>query len=155
MPEIMEAQPDVFDLDGLFDDLAMDLEAIDLAETAQAALSGILTIQTDDGETRTWEQIRTESEAFFANPIVANSMELLGAAAAQYAAFCNHNHGAAEELTGGSLSDIYDLGNAKHDDHAHSNVHESKGKNEKETKKKKKQARKASWWMLFLSKKEA
>lgn len=97
--------------DDFFNALEQELGEVDVQALARSALAGILNVQDENGQSRSYQQIRQESEAFFANSTVRENFELLGALAAQYADFCaGHGMDADSQLTGGSLGDIYKLG---------------------------------------------
>lgn len=112
-----EAPIGMLNVDDLFDDLVAEFDPVDMAERAQQALGGILTIEDENGNLRTAEQIRTEIEIYFSNPIIAESMELLTISAITYAAFCAHNVDVAEELNSGPLSVMDEFGRDVQRDH--------------------------------------
>lgn len=135
----------VFD-ESFFDAYESELGAMNVGEVAQATLGSILTLQAEEGQARTYADIKAETEAFFANPIVAQNMQLLDAAANLYAQFCmSHPHG-TEQLNDGLLGDIFQrgLGSAEaehsHANHRHhegveaSDVRDPKGKSSKKRK---------------------
>jgi thiamine pyrophosphate-dependent acetolactate synthase large subunit-like protein len=135
-----------FNADDFFTAYEQELAALDIATNAQLALSSILTVQAENGETRSYEQIRQEAEVFFDNPAIAADMQLLDQLAAQYAQFCaGHGHEGIDQLTSGSLEELFERGlsNAHHHEHAHE-------ADDEKTKKKKKssKARRLGLWAL-------
>lgn len=141
--------------DNFFASYEQELANISLQSVAQDALADILTLRTEDGQTRSRDQIKAEAEQFFANPIIARDISLLDNLARQYAQLCNHDHGLAQELNAGPLSDIYKRG-IDHEGHDHSQegkkAHGQKEKNRKKEKKKKT----SSWldWFVKIERKE-
>ncbi len=121
------------------------LSDIDIEAQASEALTDILTVRDDDGAARSYEQIKVETEVFFANEWVQEFTARSDALAMQYAQFCmTHNH-AAEALTEGTLSSVYEKGKsaleAKGDSARPDKAAEAaakKKKEEEEEKKKKK-----------------
>ncbi len=116
----MESQPSRFQLDGFdesfFANLEQEMQATDMEAVASEALTGILTVKADDGQERSYQDIKQEAEVFFSNPLVAQDMRLLSSLAMQYADFCgNHGFDVDSAMNGGSLGDIYKLGKKQHD----------------------------------------
>lgn len=126
-----------------------ELQNVSVKTMAQDVLAGILTLQDDDGQSRSKEQIRAETERFFANPIIARDMRLLDGLAYQYAQFCNHNHGLAEILNNGPLADVYEWGNSYHDNHVHDHdsADEHEGSNDRKKSKKKRHGNWLGWFV--------
>jgi hypothetical protein len=136
------------DADSFFAVYEQELAGVDVEANAKVALDGILSIQNEDGQARTYQQIRSEAEAFFANPIIAADMQLLDSLASQYANFClSHAHGGFEGLDGGLLESIFERGMSQlRDDHDHSGRSEKKGRSKKEAK-----VRRVGLWTLLLN----
>jgi hypothetical protein len=136
-----------FDADSFFAAYEQELTEVDIAVNAQLALSSILTVQAENGETRSYEQIRREAETFFANPTIAADMQLLDQLAAQYAQFCvGHGHEGIDQLTSGSLEELFERGLSNA--HRHEHEHEREREGEKAKKKKKSRARRLGLWAL-------
>lgn len=135
-----------FDEAALLASYELELD-INFEEQAQAALSDILAAQSDDNHTKTYEEIKTETEAFFANPWVAEDMRLLDSLALQYAQNCmSHGHGMEE----GMLGAIYSRGASQMDDgHGHHHAaHASPEKDEEKSGSAKKRKKVASYVTL-------
>lgn len=120
-------------------------QEVDLAAQAQVALGNILTVQSEDGTARSYEQIKAEAEAFFANETVQQDMRLLDSLSMQYAMFCaSHNH-ASEMMNSGSLQDVFNRGNNA--EHAHN--HEKSANHDEDEDEHKTKKKKLGWFSLF------
>jgi hypothetical protein len=148
----------IFDLgDDFFAQLNLEAQELNLAAVAGEALAGILTIETESGDRRSYEQIKQETEVFFANPLVIQNMELLSSLSAQYADFCaGHGLDASSGINDGALGSVFGRGNSRHgvdDGHGHAtDAHQHKGKTRtksKKTKESKKQRLPTTWAALL------
>jgi hypothetical protein len=125
-----------------FDFAAYEQELSDISaeEQAQAALADILTIQADDGATKSYEQIKQETEVFFSNPAIMQMGRVLDELAMQYAAFCLDRCEEAATTDKGLLGNVYARGlqrlRMSASDHGHNSDHGSAGGNGKKKKKK-------------------
>lgn len=149
-PESLAA---LFD-DGFFADYEHEVAEIDLESQAQAALADILTVQSDDGSRRTYEQIKQETETFFANPLVRQTDALLDSLSRQYMQFCMDHGEGGMAMNDGVLSGVFDRGlqYAQHDGHGHDHDSASgsdKTGKDKKKEKDKKQASRRFWELLF------
>lgn len=109
----MQNSPETLDLNSFdnsfFESLENEMD-FDLTEVAREALSGILTTK-DENDAPDYEAIKQQTEIFFANPLVAQDMQLLNTLAMDYARACaGHSHEAQDYLNSGSLGEIYKKG---------------------------------------------
>jgi len=115
----------VFD-DSYFASLEQEIggEAV-LQAQAQAALGEVLAPLAEDGTVRSRQQIQAETEAFFANPWVRQSEQLMNVLSAQFAHDCM-GHGQTEALQNSSLADVLNRGIKQLDDgHGHGETEQS------------------------------
>lgn len=109
----MQQSPEVIDFSEFDDSFFASLENemdIDVEDIAKQALADILTVKDDD-ESPDYAAIKQQTENFFANPIIAQDMQLLNSLAMEYARACaGHGHDVANYLNNGPLGDLYKKG---------------------------------------------
>lgn len=109
MNQAPEFDPSLFTAN-FFTAYEQQLADIDIAEQAAAALADVLSVHTADGSQKTYQQIRTETSAFFANDWVRQNELLMNQMAVNFAAACmTHPHGAALAQDS-SLSALFEKG---------------------------------------------
>jgi hypothetical protein len=141
--------------DSFFATYEKQLSDISKEEQASLALANILTIERDDGNQKSYEQIRNETQAFFASDYVRNDEAIMRRIAMEFAQACmEHSHG-AELAQDNQLGLIFEKGvdslfgdghDHKHDDHAG----EDNKDDELDTKTGKKKKKRYRGWLSIL-----
>jgi len=140
-----EHSDELFDAD-FFADYEQELAGLSVEQQAPAALAGVLTVNNEDGSARSFEQIKAESEAFFANPLIREATGVLDALAMQYMQFCQaHGEGGAA-MNEGALGTVFERG-LRAADHVHE--HGPDDQHENKTHKKEKGKKKTSFYDIL------
>lgn len=153
-PEAPVFDPSAFD-ESFFANYEMQPVDMGVEDQASAALAGILTVEQADGTQKTYEQIRDESRAFFANDWVRESEALMDRLAVEFVHQCMDNAYGSELARDDQLGSVFEKGvvslygenDRTHDGHAH-NKKDNKDK-EADKKKKKKDKKKDLFGLLF------
>ncbi len=121
-PEAFAAQFDA----QYFADYEKQLETISVEEQAAIALADVLTVKKADGAEKSYEELKSETQTFFANEWVQSNEAVMNYAAAQFAAACmGHVHG-SELARDEVLSSVFDKGvSVLFDGHELGNTHHS------------------------------
>jgi hypothetical protein len=136
--------------DTFFTQYEEQLSDISVAEQASQALTEILTIAKADGTHKSYGQLRTETQNFFANDWIRADEAVMNRMAMEFAQACmGHEHG-AELAQDNLLSSIYDNGarnllGDKHDSKTDATT-------AKDKKKEKKTRSTRVGWLLFKKK---
>jgi hypothetical protein len=108
-PETPAFSAEAFD-ENFFAAYEEELTDINPEEQALLALADILTIEQADGTQKTYEQLRYETQAFFANDWVRNDEVMMNRLAMEFAQACiSHMHG-GELSQGGQLGSMFKKG---------------------------------------------
>ncbi|MGH7240719.1 MAG: hypothetical protein ACREGB_00290 [Candidatus Saccharimonadales bacterium] len=149
-PEVPTFDAQAFD-ESFFAAYEEQLSGISVEEQASRALKEILTIKKADGTQKSYEEIRDQTQAFFANDLVRNDEVIMNRMAMEFARSCmGHNHGAelAQDTQLGSVFEagVNNLIGDKHDGHSHKGKDDEYETDPKTGKKKKK---KRSWFGVY------
>lgn len=148
--EIPNFDAQAFD-DRFFAAYEEQLSDISIEEQASIALAEIMKIEKEDGTQKTYEEIKDQTQTFFANDWVRNDEALMNRMAMEFAQACmGHNHG-AELAQDGQLGSVFETGmnslNSDKHDHTHNGHNRKEDEIDPKTGKKKKKKR--GWFGVY------
>jgi hypothetical protein len=152
--EIPKFDAQAFD-DSFFATYEEQLSDISVEEQASIALAEIMTIEKEDGTQKTYEEIKDQTQTFFANPMVRNDEAIMNRMAMGFAQACmGHDHG-AELAQDGQLGSVFETGlnnlNGEKHDHIHDgHSHKDKDDDEIDPKTGKKKKKKRGWFGVYI-----
>jgi hypothetical protein len=155
-PEATTFNAGEFD-DNFFAAYEEQLSDISVEDQASLALADILTIKKANGTQKTYEEIKTDTQTFFANDWVRGDEAIMNRMAIEFAQACmGHSHG-AELAQDNQLSSVFENGmnsrsgdthDHKHDGHSHKD-----SDNEIDPKTGKKKKKRTAWVGWFALRK--